>query len=127
LWAAARGSRPEKNHPRGSGSKATTDLVGNDDGWCEHSGTKTGGLDQAYLITAGGEFPALITLHNDTATGFDPDHTGSNPAKGCGLEHLDHISGLKIQLHVREGKTAGQTRKELINLSLMVSRSDCQS
>jgi len=93
----------------------------------QNSGAESSRLDQANLIAASGELPALVTLYNDTASGFDPDHSGANPAKGCGLEHLDHISGLKIQLHVREGKTAGQTRKELINLSLMVSRSGCQS
>lgn len=77
------------------------------------SGAKASRLNQSHLIAACSELPALITLNNHTATGFDPDHTGTNPAKGCGLEHLDHISGLKIQLHVREGKTAGQTRTEV--------------
>jgi hypothetical protein len=98
----------KKNHPRRGGWNAM--------GLEERqrcSGTKTSGFNQAHLIPAGGEFPALITLYNDTTTGFDPDHAGTNPAKGCGLQHLDHISGLKIQLHVREGKTAGQTGTEV--------------
>jgi len=70
----------------------------------QNSGAESSRLDQANLIAASGELPALVTLYNDTASGFDPDHSGANPAKGCGLEHLDHISGLKIQLHVREGE-----------------------
>jgi hypothetical protein len=77
------------------------------------SGAKASRLNQSHLIAPCSELTALITLNNHTATGFDPDHTGPDPAKGCGLEHLDHISGLKIQLHVREGKTAGQTRTEI--------------
>jgi|694.fasta_scaffold111746_3 hypothetical protein len=78
-------------------------------GWL---GTKTSWFDQTHLVPSSSKFPALVTLDDNTATGFDPDHTGTNPAKGCGFQHLDHISGLKIQLHVREGKTTGQTRTE---------------
>ena len=76
------------------------------------SGTEAGGLDQADLIAAGGEFTTLIALYHHTATGFDPDHAGANPAESGRFEHLDHISGLKIQLHVLKGETARQTTDE---------------
>ena len=62
------------------------------DGQC--LGAEAGGLNQAHLIATGGEFTALIALHHDAATGFDADHTGTHPAKGSGLQNLDHITGL---------------------------------
>jgi hypothetical protein len=45
-------------------------------------GTKAGWFDQTNLIASGCELTALITLHNHSATGFDPDHPGANPAQG---------------------------------------------
>ena len=65
------------------------------------SGSETGGFDQTNLVAARCEFPALITLNHDTTPGFDPDDTGTDPAEGGGFQHLDHISRLKIHLHVR--------------------------
>ena len=66
------------------------------------SGSETRGFDQAHLIAPCGEFPALIALDDDAPTGFDTDHPGPNPAKRCRFEHLDDITGLKIQLHLHK-------------------------
>jgi hypothetical protein len=57
-------------------------------------GSKTGGFNQADLITPGREFPALIALNHHAATGLDPNDAGSNPAKGCGFKHFYDIAGL---------------------------------
>ena len=58
------------------------------------SGSKTGGFNQADLITPGREFAALIALNHHAATGLDPNDAGSNPAKGCGFKHFYDIAGL---------------------------------
>jgi hypothetical protein len=58
------------------------------------SGSKTGGFNQANLITPGREFTALIALNHHAATGLDPNDAGSNPAKGCGFKHFYDIAGL---------------------------------
>ena len=70
------------------------------------SGAKTGGFNQANLVATGREFTALVALDDHATPGFDPDHPGPNPAKGGGLQNLDHITRLKIQLHVRDHETA---------------------
>jgi len=57
-------------------------------------GAKTGRFNQADLITPGREFTALIALNHHTATGFDPNDAGTNPAKGGGFEHFYDIAGL---------------------------------
>jgi hypothetical protein len=59
-----------------------------------NSGSKTGGFNQADLITPGREFTALIALNHHAATGLDPNDAGSNPAKGCGFKHFYDIAGL---------------------------------
>jgi hypothetical protein len=69
------------------------------------SGSETGGFNQADLIATGGEFPPLVALDHHTATGFDPDHPGTNPTQSRGLQNFDHITGLKIQLHARNKET----------------------
>jgi hypothetical protein len=69
------------------------------------SGPETRGFDQAHLIAAGGEFPALIALDNDASTRFDSDDPGANPTQSRGLQNFDHITGLKIQLHARNKET----------------------
>jgi hypothetical protein len=74
-------------------------------GSLDRSRTKTSGFNQSHLIAAGGEFPTLITLDHDTATGFDPDDPGANPTQSRGLQNFDHITGLKIQLHARNKET----------------------
>ena len=68
-------------------------------------GPEAGGFNQPHLIAAGCEFPALVTLDHNTATGFDPDDPGANPTQSRGLQNFDHITGLKIQLHARNEET----------------------
>ena len=48
----------------------------------------------------------LITLDDHTATRFDADNAGTNPAKGGGFENLHDITRLKIQLHAENRETA---------------------
>jgi len=55
---------------------------------------KTGRFNETNLIAPGREFTALITLNHHTATGFDPNDAGTNPAKGGGFEHFYDIAGL---------------------------------
>jgi hypothetical protein len=62
------------------------------------------GFDQANLIAAGGEFTSLVALHHHTTTGFNPDHTSSDPAERCGFENFDDITWLQIQLHFEGNK-----------------------
>lgn len=74
----------------------------------EASGTKSGRFDQTHLIASGGELAALIALHDNTTPGFDADHPGTNPAKSGRLQHLDNITGLQIQLHLRKHENGEQ-------------------
>jgi len=46
-----------------------------------NSGPEARGFDQTDLIATGGEFTALVALHDHTTTGLDTDHPGADPAK----------------------------------------------
>ena len=72
------------------------------------SGTKSGRFNQTHLIASGGELAALIALHDNTTPGFDADHPGTHPAKSGRLQHLDNITGLQIQLHLRKNENGEQ-------------------
>ncbi len=72
------------------------------------SGTKSGRFNQTDLVASGGELAALIALHDNTTPGFDADHPGTHPAKSGRLQHLDNITGLQIQLHLRKHENGEQ-------------------
>jgi hypothetical protein len=46
------------------------------------SGTKAGGLNQAYLIAAGREFTTLVTLDHHAAPRLNTNDPCPHPAKG---------------------------------------------
>jgi hypothetical protein len=58
------------------------------------SGTETSRLNQSNLVATGREFAALVALHDNPTSRLDTDHAGPDPAKGCGLQHFHHITGL---------------------------------
>ena len=71
------------------------------------SGPETGRLNQAHLIATGREFTTLIALHNNATTGLNANDASANPTQSSGFEHLHHVTGLQIQLHVRNHETSG--------------------
>ncbi len=66
------------------------------------SGTETGWLNQPDLVATGRELAPLVALDDHATSGFDADHPGTHPAKSSRLQHLDNITGLQIQLHLRK-------------------------